>query len=579
MNKDRSKKTLFYLVGTLLIIGVSVLIWAAFGLRERRLQLSEVSIQRTQQLLHVRWDGLFREMAEDLREEAAALESDDSLFVFKRWMPLLRSHWPILSIKLANENGDELALLREDSTFLVSQTIGGSKDGPPIHMRFEQDTQHAAVQGPWLDTTDIDPRERVWFSKSLEDTRNEPCWTLRPIEAGETPLLQISLLLRGRERDLPYRILMFTVDLARSSWLDTHSETLSRAGILLLDDEGRSLGDVDLNTDPAVTKAISAALAAWQNRKTSLPFNVKADDRVFRCQFGLYPLNGQQLNTGVVVDLETVNVWVGPERNGLVVVGLFLSISIFLLAWAWKRQRSSDERIKKQARRNRTQELKLAKALGEREVLNREVHHRVKNNLQVVSSLLNLQATRLDDGPVKDEFLRGKRRIDTIALVHHKLYGLADLRNVDLFRFFSDLVKALAEMHLPHSRTVSHDVDTNFVKADQDTAIELGIILCELVANTYQHAFPYATGGHVEIRVLPVEGDLYRLTVQDNGKGIQEGGQTGSGKLGLEIVEALSEQLDGSFHMRTNGGVHFEVLFRMQHKVHVTGSEAEQTTE
>jgi len=181
--------------------------------------------------------------------------------------------------------------------------------------------------------------------------------------------------------------------------------------------------------------------------------------------------------------------------------------------------------------------------------------------------LLNLQAMRLDEGPVKNEFLRGKRRIDTIALVHHKLYGLADMRNVDLSLFFNDLVKALADMYQPQSRAVSYEIGTTGIKADQDTAIELGIILCELVANTYQHAFPYATGGHVEIKVQSVEGDLYRLAVKDNGKGISEGEHQGTGKLGLEIVEALCEQLDGSFHMSMQEGVLFEVLFRMQHEV------------
>ncbi|MBK6552281.1 MAG: hypothetical protein IPG11_18045 [Flavobacteriales bacterium] len=134
--------------------------------------------------------------------------------------------------------------------------------------------------------------------------------------------------------------------------------------------------------------------------------------------------------------------------------------------------------------------MKLAKSLGERDVLNREVHHRVKNNLQVVSSLLNLQATRLEDGAVKSEFLRGKRQDR-----HHRLGPPQVIRPCgsterDLFRFFTDAVKALAEMYLPQSRQVSFEVNTDHTKADQDTAIELGIILCELVSNSFQHAFP-----------------------------------------------------------------------------------------
>ncbi|MDQ3100163.1 MAG: sensor histidine kinase, partial [Bacteroidota bacterium] len=191
-----------------------------------------------------------------------------------------------------------------------------------------------------------------------------------------------------------------------------------------------------------------------------------------------------------------------------------------------------------------------------------------------VSSLLNLQATRLDEGPVRNEFVRGKKRIDLIALVHHKLYGSKDLRNVNVENFFNGLITALADMHQPQSRSVSFEVDAGGLHADQDTAIELGIILCELVSNCIQHAFPYATGGHVDIHVRSVENDLYRLIVRDNGQGLNKGYAEGPGKLGLEIVEALAEQLDGEFHMRESNGVTFEVLFRMSRQPYADPVEA-----
>lgn len=221
----------------------------------------------------------------------------------------------------------------------------------------------------------------------------------------------------------------------------------------------------------------------------------------------------------------------------------------------------------KQQRRSETQKKRLAKAIGEREVLNREVHHRVKNNLQVVSSLLNLQAMRLEDGAIKDEFVRGKQRIDSMALVHHKLYALQDLRGIDLQKFFTELVASLQNTYRPDNGTISHEVDASGIKADPDTAIELGIILAELVSNCFKHAFPYSTGGHIEISVRRVQDDLYRLLVKDNGIGMEQGPRTGvnSVQLGLEIVEALAEQLDGSAHLRSAPtGVTFEVLFRMQ---------------
>ncbi|MCB0818820.1 MAG: sensor histidine kinase, partial [Flavobacteriales bacterium] len=183
--------------------------------------------------------------------------------------------------------------------------------------------------------------------------------------------------------------------------------------------------------------------------------------------------------------------------------------------WAFLRKRR-DARVRRfQQLRSQNQERKLAKALGEREVLDREVHHRVKNNLQVVSSLLNLQAMRLAEGKVKEEFMRGKRRIDSMALVHHKLYALQDLRGIDLDLFFRELMDALLKDLDPTNGSVSHEVRTGGVQADADTAIQLGIILSELFINCHQHAFPHGSGGHVEVQLDLVEDRLYRLVVRD----------------------------------------------------------------
>lgn len=565
--KDRSGRALFYAIVAVILLAAGFLAYSVLYLEQRRQDLAELALQRTQQLLQIRLDGLFFELSEDLREEAAAVAVDDSSMVFNRWFPLLNTHWPIMAIRLADELGNEVALEREDSTYVLMHTAGGSKEGPPIKLRYTQAGAEGWTQGPWLDTTDNDPRERVWFSKALEDSRNEPIWTLRAAATDGSPVLRVSYLIRGSEQEKIYRIIAFTVDLSRSDWMDSRSSSLLKAGILVMDDEGRSLGQLIEPIGPGLKEATAKALEIWGERKISSSFDVSMEGRSFKCKVGSFALNGQKLNTGVVVDMAQLNDWLRPEWRWLMVMAVLLGLLIILLLWAWNKKQRSNARIRRQTKRNRSQELKLAKALGEREVLNREVHHRVKNNLQVVSSLLNLQATRLEEGAVKDEFLRGKRRIDTIALVHHKLYGLADLRNVDLNLFFTDLVKALGEMYSPRSNTISTEIGTADIKADQDTAIELGIILCELVSNTYQHAFPYATGGHVEIKVTGVEGDLYRLTVKDNGKGIPEGGQQRPGKLGLEIVEALAEQLDGSFYMRSTDGVLFEVLFRMQRQV------------
>ena len=112
-------------------------------------------------------------------------------------------------------------------------------------------------------------------------------------------------------------------------------------------------------------------------------------------------------------------------------------------------------------------------------------------------------------------------------------------------------------------------MDTADIKTNADTSIQLGIILCELMANCYQHAFPYITGGHVDITVRKGEDDLYRMIVKDNGKGLDRDPATREAELGLELVEALAEQIDGGVETATADGTRVEVTFRMQGEARV----------
>ncbi|MCB0773559.1 MAG: ATP-binding protein, partial [Flavobacteriales bacterium] len=145
--------------------------------------------------------------------------------------------------------------------------------------------------------------------------------------------------------------------------------------------------------------------------------------------------------------------------------------------------------------------------------------------------------------------------------VHHKLYRQQDLAAIDLGVFLDDLAKAISAMFEPASRRVSHGVDANGIRCDADTAIQLGMLCCELLANCHQHAFPYATGGHIAITVRQGEGDSLVMEVNDNGQGFDPDAR-GDAALGLEVVEALAGQLDGSVHITQDGGTHARVVFR-----------------
>lgn len=561
---DRKDRALMAALSVVLLGGILGTFWAYMKLEDRRIRLIENYLAGQEQAFHARLDGFFLGMEEELSDEVMALPMKDqrpAKVLFERWEPLLASRPSILRISLADQRGDEQALIRTREGLLERTVFEGSATGPAIETyRALDDAGHDSIR---LSKESRDPRRETWFARALEDNLGTPVWTLAEGSNKEV-VLQVSQLIRPSSDSLPLQVMMLEVSPGSSRWLDTRTLAFGALHGILFDGGRKLLGFT--RSSPMITDTAEAQrlLRSGFDPSNDAVFEANAGDMILYAQAKEHPLNGLLLYTLLLLDPAFVDDWMSAERMALLsACGVLVLIGILLL-WTMIRGRERNERIRQTARKLRTTERRLAKATGERDVLNREVHHRVKNNLQVVSSLLNLQASRLEEGPVRSEFLRGKRRIDIIALVHHRMYDLKDLRNVDLQQFFEQLIASLGRMHEPMRRSVSHEVNAHGVKADQDTAIELGIILCELVTNTYEHAFPYATGGHVDITVQAVDSDLHRLIVRDNGKGLKEERIPQEGKLGLEIVEALAEQMNGSLH--THSGVHgatFEVLFRM----------------
>jgi len=553
----------------LVMIGAGILlarqeVW----LRLRQNEITTLALVRTQQMLRVRLDVMFHEWNEDLLEEAAAIPRVDTFAIASvqdRWDALLNSHWPIRSIRLADERGNESALFRTDSTFFLVRTREGSKDSLPQAFRLSADGTMDTVVAPWSWDASYDPRQRTWFGKALENAQDGPAWSMRESADTSSTVLQVATLVRSHRINDPFRVLMFDVQPDRSNTLDSRASSTAEHGLLLLTNDGRIVFNYRNEADDPMIAALAEARMKWLADPATRFFDLASGHHAVQVES--YLLNGLNLHACLVIDTTPLIGWTAPERTQHWIAVGVITVTAVLLLLLWWRGGVRRAQVRKLEKHDRQLTRKLEKALGERDVLGREVHHRVKNNLQVVSSLLNLQAATQEDGPARDEFLRGKRRIDTIALVHHKLYGLADLRNVDLKLFLTQLVEALMELNPERKNTVSVAVESGGLKCDQDTAIELGIIVCELVDNAFRHAFPYATGGHVDVITSTVEGDLHRLVVRNNGVALRDGYKTGPGKLGLEIVEALADQLDGSFHVLDQGGVTFEVLFRMKREL------------
>ena len=208
-------------------------------------------------------------------------------------------------------------------------------------------------------------------------------------------------------------------------------------------------------------------------------------------------------------------------------------------------------------------EFQIIASLQEKEVLLKEIHHRVKNNLQVISSLLDLQSAYIEDVAMQAMFQDSRSRVRSMALVHEQLYGSLDLARIDLQGYLQDLVGYLRRAYNQQVGGVQLRVEVEeSLLLDVETAVPLGLIVNELVSNALKHAFPDGRSGEVRIRVWLPEKDQVCLSVQDNGIGFpQEIDIRRSPSLGLTIITTLVEQLRGQIDLRQQDGTCFEFYF------------------
>jgi two-component sensor histidine kinase len=200
-------------------------------------------------------------------------------------------------------------------------------------------------------------------------------------------------------------------------------------------------------------------------------------------------------------------------------------------------------------------------SLREKEVLLQEVHHRVKNNLQVISSLLNLQANAVEGTRALDVLRDSQDRVRSMALVHEKLYQSSDLSQIDFADYTRSLTRALLSSYKAQKRGISLHTNTGDVSLSIDAAIPCGLILSELVSNALKHAFPDGRRGSIVVGLWERNG-MTVLTVRDDGIGMPaEIDMLRSESLGLQLVSTLVTQLDGALAVERERGTMFTVKF------------------
>ncbi len=208
----------------------------------------------------------------------------------------------------------------------------------------------------------------------------------------------------------------------------------------------------------------------------------------------------------------------------------------------------------------REMEKELQKALDDKDVLLKEIHHRVKNNLMMISSLLNIQSRYIKDQDTKEILEESRNRAKSMALIHQKLYQTGDMKNIEFSEYLRNL--AIEIMHSYNSKShikLNLDLEPNLI--DVDRAIPLGLIATELIINSFKHAFPQGSG---KISVKFYKRDEYfYLIIADDGIGFPADLDFRTqGNMGMNLINSLTKQIEGSIDMECDGGTKFTIRFQ-----------------
>ncbi|MFP4363615.1 MAG: histidine kinase dimerization/phosphoacceptor domain -containing protein [Spirochaetia bacterium] len=211
-------------------------------------------------------------------------------------------------------------------------------------------------------------------------------------------------------------------------------------------------------------------------------------------------------------------------------------------------------------------EAALKHSLEEKRVLLKELYHRTKNNMQVISSLLNLQADQEESPHLKTAFGEMNNRIRSMALVHQKLYQSKSLSYIDLSDYVNELYSGLVSSYLANTNQVVMKTQIDNIQLQMDTVIPLGLVLNELISNSMKYAFPAQQQGRISISAEKQGDKMVRLIYKDNGVGMPQTKSPENIKgLGLELVETLiTHQLEGEVEMNHENGLKYIIYFRTE---------------
>ena len=257
---------------------------------------------------------------------------------------------------------------------------------------------------------------------------------------------------------------------------------------------------------------------------------------------------------GFVEDFE----WVLRKKNGDEIILLESSSAVF----DSKGKIVAYRGILRDITQHYRAEEKIKASLREKEVLLKEIHHRVKNNMQIISSLLNLQSQYIKDQKALDLFKDSQNRVKSMALIHERLYQSKDLARINVQDYIQSLTKHLFNMYRDTALEVTPKIEADNLSLGIDQAIPCGLIINELVSNSLKYAFPNRRKGTVNIKLISDNNGKLELIVRDNGIGLPKNfNKQKTRSLGLQLVYALADQLEGTIQLERDNGTTFRIMF------------------
>lgn len=247
-------------------------------------------------------------------------------------------------------------------------------------------------------------------------------------------------------------------------------------------------------------------------------------------------------------------------RNSMITFVILLLVILGLLYKSFKFKKKTNRVLQVQQEEINKQNTILQNMLVEKEWLMREIHHRTKNNLHMVVGLLNSQSAYLDNEKALSAIRNSQHRIQSISLIHQKLYGTENIATINMPNYIKELVSYLRESFLLGQR-IRFEVKVDPIELHVSQAVPLGLIINEAVTNSIKYAFPDDIKGFINVS-LQASDDKYLLTISDNGIGIDiDFNKVKPGSFGMSLIKGLTDDLEGKFSLENNNGTILKIEF------------------